>query len=73
VSAKARYSDPAATDFIARTLIARRTKVLATWLTAVNPIADARLDAAGVEVSERGARGRCASGPVSRGDLASLR
>jgi hypothetical protein len=35
---KARYSDPAATAYIAATLIARRDKVLRAWLTGVNPI-----------------------------------
>jgi hypothetical protein len=43
VAAKARYSEPGATDYVAKTLIARRDKVLATWLTAVNPIADVTL------------------------------
>ncbi|HSL22841.1 MAG TPA: hypothetical protein VK886_15020 [Vicinamibacterales bacterium] len=35
---KARYSDPRATDFITRTLIARRDKVLRAWLTKVLPV-----------------------------------
>jgi hypothetical protein len=48
IVAKARYSEPAAADYIARTLIARRDKVLKTWLTAVNPIVDPQLSAAGV-------------------------
>jgi hypothetical protein len=38
VVAKGRYSDPAATDYVARTLITRRDKVLRTWLTGVNPV-----------------------------------
>lgn len=40
VVAKARYSDPRATEYIASTLIMRRDKVLRTWLTGVNPVAD---------------------------------
>jgi hypothetical protein len=44
---KARYSNPASTDYIARTLIARRDKVLKTWLTAVNPIVEPVLGADG--------------------------
>jgi hypothetical protein len=43
IAAKARYTEPGATEYIARTLIARRDKVLATWLTAVNPIVEAAL------------------------------
>jgi hypothetical protein len=46
--AKARYSDPAATEYITRTLIARRDKVLTEWLTAINPVVDATLSPDGV-------------------------
>jgi hypothetical protein len=48
IVAKARYSDPAAADYITRTLIARRDKVLRTWLIGVNPVVDPQLSAAGV-------------------------
>ena len=44
---KARYSDPAATEYISATLIKRRDKVLATWLNQVNPVVDVALDATG--------------------------
>ena len=47
VVAKARYSDPAAAEYIARTLIARRDKVIRTWLTGVNPIVAPALAADG--------------------------
>jgi hypothetical protein len=47
IVAKARYSNPASTDYIARTLIARRDKVLKTWLTGVNPIVEPALGADG--------------------------
>jgi hypothetical protein len=47
IVAKARYSNPAATDYTARTLIARRDKVLKTWLTGVNPIVEPSLGADG--------------------------
>jgi hypothetical protein len=40
---KARYSDPRATDYITQTLIARRDKVLRTWLNGVNPVVDPTL------------------------------
>ena len=48
IVAKARYSDPRATDYIAQTLIERRNRVLKTWLTAVNPLVDFALSADGV-------------------------
>jgi hypothetical protein len=44
---KARYTDPRAADFLTRTLMARREKVLRAWLTGVNPLADAVLDRSG--------------------------
>ncbi|HEU4787036.1 MAG TPA: hypothetical protein VFS57_06500, partial [Gemmatimonadaceae bacterium] len=47
IVAKARYSEPGASEYITKILIARRDKVLATWLTAVNPIGDVSLAADG--------------------------
>jgi hypothetical protein len=44
---KARYSDPRATEYLVRTLLERRRKVLQAWLTRVVPIDDVRLDAEG--------------------------
>jgi hypothetical protein len=44
---KARYRDPAATEYITQTLITRRDKVLATWLNGVNPVIDPVLSADG--------------------------
>ena len=43
VVAKARYSEPGAADHIARTLIARRDKVVRAWLTGVNPLVNPQL------------------------------
>ena len=37
---KAVYTDPAATDFMTKTIIARRDKVVATWLNQVCPVVD---------------------------------
>ena len=48
VVAKARYTEPGASEYVARTLIARRDKVLKTWLTGVNPIVNVTLDPAGL-------------------------
>jgi hypothetical protein len=47
VVAKAGYSDPAATDFMTRTIIARRDKVVATWINQVCPVVDPVLSADG--------------------------
>jgi hypothetical protein len=44
---KARYSDPRATDYITRTIIERRDKVLREWLTGVLPVDGFRLSASG--------------------------
>jgi hypothetical protein len=40
---KARYSDPRATDYVARTLAERRDRIARAWLTGVTPIVDPRL------------------------------
>jgi hypothetical protein len=48
VVAKAQYSDPRATEYMTRTLITRRDKVVATWLNQVCPVVSPRLLADGV-------------------------
>jgi hypothetical protein len=40
---KAKYSDPAATEFLTRTLITRRDKVVAAWINQVCPVVEPRL------------------------------
>lgn len=45
---KAHYSDPRATDYITETLIKRRDKVLAAWLSGVNPVVDLTLSPSNV-------------------------
>jgi hypothetical protein len=46
--AKGRYSEPGAADHLVATLIMRRDKVLRTWLTGVNPVAEPALGADGI-------------------------
>ena len=43
IVAKARFSEPGAAEHISSTLIKRRDKVLRTWLTKNNPLAEPRL------------------------------
>jgi hypothetical protein len=45
---KARYTDHRATDYMADTLIERRTRVLRAWLTPINPLVDFAMDDGGV-------------------------
>jgi hypothetical protein len=47
---KAAYSDPAATDFVTKTIIARRNKVVAAWINQVCPVVDTTLSADGTLV-----------------------
>jgi hypothetical protein len=47
IVAKARYSDPRASDYITATLIERRNRVMKTWLTGVNPLVDFALSPEG--------------------------
>jgi hypothetical protein len=48
IVAKARYSDAAASEYITKTLITRRDKVLRAWLTGGNPVVGPALSADGV-------------------------
>lgn len=45
---KGRYTDPAVTGYVVRTLMERREKILRAWLTGVTPIVDPVLDARGL-------------------------
>jgi hypothetical protein len=45
---KARYSDPAASEYLTRTLIARRDKVVATWINQICPVVEPRLSSDGM-------------------------
>jgi len=66
IVAKARYTEPRASEYITKTLIARRDKVLRAWLTAVNPIVNVSLDAGGVLTFQNVAvDAGVARGPVS--------
>lgn len=47
VVGKARYSDPAAAEFLTAALIKRRDKIAAAWLNGVNPVVDPKLAADG--------------------------
>jgi hypothetical protein len=64
VVGKARYSDPAATDYMSATLIKRRDKVLATWLNQVNPVVDVTLSGDGVLTFENAAVNAKAATPA---------
>jgi len=43
----ARFTDPRATDYLTKTLLERRAKVLSTWLNASNPIVNVALSSSG--------------------------
>jgi hypothetical protein len=44
---KAQYTDPRATEYLTHTLMQRREKVLAVWLSQVNPLIDFQINAGG--------------------------
>ncbi len=48
IVSKGRFSDPAAVDYIVRTLMERRAKILRAWLTGVTPIVDPALASSGL-------------------------
>lgn len=51
----AEYSDPRATDYMVETLLARKRKVLMTWLNGTNPIVHPSLSATGALTFENAA------------------
>jgi hypothetical protein len=44
---EARFTDPRATEYLTKTLLERRSKVLAAWLNATNPIVNVALSGSG--------------------------
>jgi hypothetical protein len=44
---EARYTDPRATEYLTKTLLERRAKVLGTWLNGTNPLVNFALSAGG--------------------------
>jgi hypothetical protein len=61
----AEFSDPAAEKYLGDVLIERREIIKRVYLTAVNPIVDPRLDAAGLTFGNAAVAGGVAQGPVT--------
>jgi hypothetical protein len=66
---KAAYSDPAATDYMTKTIIARRDKVVAAWINQVCPVVDAALSADGTLTFANAAGDGKAATPPERYEL----
>ncbi|MEO7274058.1 MAG: hypothetical protein ABIX28_19415 [Vicinamibacterales bacterium] len=62
----ARFSDPRATEYMTETILARRRKVLASWLAGPNPLVDPVLDASG-QLTVVNAAERAGVGPAAQG------
>jgi hypothetical protein len=62
---KAQYSDPRATEYMTQILIARRDKVVATWLNQVSPAVDPVLTAGGAFTFTNAAVAARTSGPAA--------
>jgi hypothetical protein len=61
---KAQFSDAAATDYLTRTLIRRRDKVVAAWINQICPVVEPRLSAEGAFTFVNAAvEARAADGP----------
>jgi hypothetical protein len=61
---KGRYSDPAATGIVVRTLMQRREKVLREWLNGVMPLVDPVLDGSGFAFRNAAVDAGAASAPA---------
>jgi hypothetical protein len=66
---KAAYSDPAATDFMTRTIVARRDKVVAAWINQVCPVVEPRLSSDGTLVFRNAAVDAKAATPPEHYEL----
>jgi hypothetical protein len=62
----AQYSDPGVTDYVTKTLLERRAKVLSTWLNATNPIVNVALSRAGELTFENAAERAGVAKPAER-------
>ena len=69
VVAKAGFTEPAATDYLTRMLIARRDKVVAAWINGVCPVVDPVLSADGALTFANAALDARAATPPERYDL----
>jgi hypothetical protein len=47
IIATGKYSDPAATEYLTRVVLERRTKVLSTWLNSTNPVVNVTMSPSG--------------------------
>ena len=47
IVASARFSDPRATDYLSEVILARKAKILMTWLNGTNPVINVSLDESG--------------------------
>jgi hypothetical protein len=62
----ARFTDPAAAEYLTKVLLERRTKVLTTWLNATNPLINPALSAAGELTFENAAEQAAVAKPAER-------
>ena len=66
---KARYTDPAATDYMAKAIVARRDKVVAAWINQVCPVVNPVLSADGTLTFRNAAVDANAATPPERYQL----
>ena len=65
VVASARYSDARATDYMVKTLLERRRKILQVWLNATNPVVDLALSSSGTLTFSNAAAAAHVAGPAT--------
>jgi hypothetical protein len=66
----ARYSDPAAADYLVDTLLTRRSKILSRWLNGTNPVVNPRLDPSGALAFENAAYEAAVADPATHYTIA---
>ena len=66
IVATGHYSDPAATEYLTKIVLERRTKVLSTWLNATNPLVNLAMSASGELTFENAAEKAGVAKPAER-------
>ncbi|MBA2305005.1 MAG: hypothetical protein H0W08_20570 [Acidobacteria bacterium] len=66
----ARFTDPKATEYLTETILARKAKILTTWLNVTNPVVNVTLDGSGLMRFENAAEQVGAAKPAERYTIA---
>jgi hypothetical protein len=70
IVAAAKFTDPMATEYMSETILARKAKVLASWLNATNPVVNMTMDESGLMRFQNAAEQTGVAKPAERYTIA---